>query len=178
MRRVATAVMAVAVIAGALSVAAGQQVRRTETGTVTADLIEYDFGTNDFTATGNAHVTILGRHNAQIRAPKLTMDLSDQLDRILRLEAAGPVRFEVVTAPDDEGLRRQIEASATQSAVYVDETQTVTLTGDAVADVRTLPEGEVEAARFEGQSIVVNLAKSTLSVRQAKIEVTSEVEEE
>ena len=175
-----TAVSRVMLLLGALALAAaiagGQQVRRTETGTVSADLIEYDFGANAFTATGNTRVTILGTHNAELRAPELTMDLSDQLNQILSVDATGPVYLEVLTAPDDEGLRRRIIARASAGAAYRQSTQTVVLSGQAVADVTTLPEGNVEAAHFEGQSIVVDLAKSTLTAREATIEVTTEVD--
>ena len=67
-------------------------------------------------------------------------------------------------------------SGASAGAAYRQSTQTVVLSGQAVADVTTLPEGNVEAAHFEGQSIVVDLAKSTLTAREATIEVTTEVD--
>ena len=155
--------------------AAQQQTRRTETGTVTADDIVYDFANNDFKATGNVSVQIEGRHNAKMRAPALSMDLSDSLNRILKLVASGPVHFEVLTAADSKGLRRKIIASCSQRATYDADSETVVLSGDALADVTTLPEGNVEAAHFTGESITVDLHNSTLSVKQAQITVTAEV---
>ena len=155
--------------------ATGQQTRTTETGKVTADLIEYDFGRHAFTATGNTHVTIDGRHQAEIRAPSLSMDLSQNMDQIRLIEARGPVRFEVLTAPDENGIRRRIDASANQSATYRQADETVVLAGNARANVTSVPADGADAAQFSGESIVVNLATSTLSVRQATIEVTTEV---
>ncbi len=165
------AVMLVAVAGGQ------QQTRRTETGKVTADLIEYDFGRHAFTATGNTQVTIKGAHESEIRAPGLSMELSEDMDQILTIEAEGPVNFEVLTAPDENGTRRRVVARASNSAVYRQADETIALTGDARADVTTVPDRGVDAAHFAGESIVVNLRESTLSVRKATIEVTTEVEE-
>ncbi len=178
MRAIAT--LTVLIAAGALMAAAalGQQVRRTETGTVSADEIEYDFANHVFTASGNTQVTILGKHNAQMRAPALSVEVNQQLTRILVMEARGPVSFDIVTAPDAEGTRRRIRVSASRSATYRDAEQTVSLLGDAKADITTLPEGSVEAAHLEGESVVIDLANSTLTLKQATVEVTTEVEEQ
>lgn len=176
-RKVGRALLIAAVAALVVTAALGQQTRRTETGKVTADLIEYDFGRHAFTATGNTHVTIRGAHQSEIRAPSLSMNLSENMDQILLIEAQGPVNFEVITAPDDEGTKRRIVASASRSAVYRQADETVVLSGDARADVTSLPEDGAEAAHFRGDSIAVNLETSTLSVRRATIEVTTEVEE-
>ncbi len=168
----------IAIVAGvsALGVAMAQQVKRTETGAVTADLIEYDFANNDFKATGNVIVNIDGTHQGKMFAPALSMDLNQDLDRIVSLVATGPVKFEVLTAPDTNGLRRKIVASCGKRATYDANTQTIVMTGGAKADVSTLPAGNAEAAHFTGDSITVNLLTSTLSVKQAEITVTTEVE--
>lgn len=167
----------VAIVAGAsvLGVAVAQQVKRTETGTITADLIEYDFGNNDCKATGNVTVSIDGRHQAKMFAPTLFVDLNQDLDRILSLVAEGLVRFEVLTAADSAGLRRKILASCGTRAAYDADSQTVSMTGGAKADVSTLPTSNAEAAHFTGDSITVNLRSSTLSVKQAEVSVTTEV---
>ncbi len=167
----------VAIVAGAsvLGVAVAQQVKRTETGTVTADLIEYDFGNNDFKATGNVVVNIVGQHQAKMFAPTLSMDLNQDLDRILSLVAAGPVKFEVLTAADSAGLRRKILASCGSRAAYDADSQTVSMTGGAKADVSTLSVGNAEAAHFTGESITVNLRTSMLSIKQADLSVTTEI---
>lgn len=159
-----------------VAVASAQQTRRTETGKVTADLIEYDFARHAFSARGNTHVSLDGRHQADIRAPSLSMNLSESMNQILRIEAAGPVRFEVLTAPDENGTRRRIKASASQSATYRHDAQTVVLSGNARADVTSEPPDGAEAAQFSGESITVNLETSMLSVRQATIEVTTEID--
>ena len=168
-------IVAIVACVSALAVATAQQVKRTETGTVTAELIEYDFGNNDFKATGNVVVDIDGKHQAKMFAPTLSMDLNQDLDRILSLVATGPVRFEVLTAPDSDGLRRKILASCGSRAAYDAAAQTIVMSGGAKADVSTLPAGNAEAAHFTGDSITVNLRTSMLSIKQADLTVTTEV---
>lgn len=169
--------LVIAMVAGvsALGVAVAQQVKNTETGTISADLIEYDFANNDCEATGNVIVTIDGKHQAKLFAPAIFVDLNQDLNRILSLVAKGPIRFEALTAPDDNGLRRKIVASCGTRASYDAVTQTINMTGGAEADVSTLPTSNVEAAHFTGESITVNLRASTLSVKQAEATVTTEV---
>jgi lipopolysaccharide export system protein LptA len=146
-------IVAIVVGVSALGVAMAQQVKRTETGTITADLIEYDFSNNDCKATGNVTVSIDGRHQAKMFAPALFVDLNQDLDRILSLVAEGPVKFEVLTAPDSERQRRKIVASCGTRAAYDAAAQTIVMSGGAKADVSTLPTGNAEAAHFTGDSI-------------------------
>ena len=168
-------IVAIVVGVSALGVAMAQQVKRTETGTITADLIEYDFSNNDCEATGNVTVGIDGKHQAKMFAPALFVDMNQALDRILSLVATGPVRFEVLTAPDSDGQRRKIVASCGTRAAFDAVAQTIVMSGGAKADVSTLPAGSAEAAHFTGESITVNLRTSTLSIKQADLTVTTEV---
>ncbi len=170
-----TAAIVILAVATVITVAVAQQTKRTETGTVTAELIEYDFANNDLTATGNVSVNIEGRHVAKLRSPMLSVDMNDKMNRILKLVAGGPVNFDVLTAPDVNGLRRKIVASCSSRATYDAGSEMVTMSGNAEADVSTLPEGNMEAAHFTGESITVNLRTSMLSVKQAEISVTTEV---
>ena len=167
----------VAIVAGvsALAVATAQQVKRTETGTVTAELIEYDFGNNDCKAIGNATISIDGRHQAKMFAPTLFVDLNQDLNRVLSLVAEGPVKFEVLTAANSAGLRRKILASCGARAAYDAVAQTIVMSGGAKVDVSTLPVGSAEAAHFTGESITVNLRTSMLSIKQADLTVTTEI---
>ncbi len=169
-------IVAIVVGVSALGVAvAQQQVKRTETGTIKADLIEYDFSNNDCTATGNVTVSIDGRHQAKMFAPVMFVDLNQDRNRILSLVATGPVRFEVLIAPDSDGLRRKILASCGTRAAYDATAQTILMSGGAKADMTTLPAGNAEAAHFTGDSITVNLRTSMLSIKQAEITVTTEI---
>ncbi len=167
----------IALAAMLLAVAAAQQTRRTETGTVTAAEFEWDFANNKFLATGDVVVNIAGRHQAQLRAPQVSLDMNDTMNRIVRAVASGPVRLELLTAPDANGLRRKIIATCGGRATYEAGSDTVTMSGGAQADVTTLPEGKVEAAHLKGDSITVNLRDSKMSVKQATISVTTEINE-
>ena len=161
-----------------LGVAVAQQTRRTETGTVTAAEFEWDFANNDFMATGNVVMNIEGRHRAQMRAAQVSLDMNDTMNRILRAVANGPVHLDLLTAPDSKGLRRKIVATCGGRATYEGRTDIVTMTGGAEADVTTLPEGNAEAAHLKGDTITGNLRDSKLSVKQATISVTTEVDQE
>lgn len=161
-----------------LGAALAQQTKQTETGTVTAAEFEWDFANNDFMATGNVVMNVEGRHKAQIRASQVSLDMNDTMNRILRAVANGPVHLDLLTAPDNKGLRRKIIATCGGRATYEGGTDIVTMTGGAEADVTTLPEGNVEAAHLKGDTITVNLRDSKMSVKQATISVTTEVDEQ
>jgi len=177
MRTLTVVAVAVTVIM-LLGAAVAQQVRQTETGTVSAAEFEWDFANNDFMATGNVVMNIEGRHTARLRAPAVSLDMNDTLNRILRAVATGPVHVDLLTAPDSKGLRRKIVATCGGRATYEGGTDIVTMTGGAEADVITLPEGNVEAAHLKGDSITVNLRDSKLSVKQAEVSVTTEIDTE
>jgi len=171
-KRTAVAVtLALIMLVGA---AVAQQTRRTETGDITADVFEWDLANNDFKATGNVVINIEGRHKAQLRAPAVSLDWNDNMSRIMRAVATGPVHLDLLTAPDNKGLQRRIVATCGGRATYEGATEIVSLTGGAEADVTTLPEGNVEAAHLKGDSITANLRESKISVKQAAISYTGE----
>lgn len=159
------------------TVAYCQQVKRTRTATLTAKTMEYDWDSNVFDFAGSCKVTIANGVNALITAPTMTVKLSPKSDSVARLVAKGPVHFEVITQPDAKGLKRKIVASAQEQACYVEDTQTVTLTGGAQADLIPLDaKDQIEAVHFTGQTITANLKTSRLSVDQANLTVKSEMQ--
>ena len=115
---------------------------------------------------------------ANIQADVEVRILGHKMNQILRAVASGPVHLDLLTAPDNNGLRRKIVATCGGRATYEGGTEVVTMTGGAEADVTTLPEGNVEAAHLEGDTITANLRASKLSIKQATISMTTEVETE
>jgi len=159
------------------AVAVGQQVKKTRTATISAEKLELDWVTNVWEFTENCKVTIGDGYNAEMSARAMTVKLSPKADRVLSLVAAGPVDFTVITAPDSQGVKRKITASAQKEATYAEDTQTVRLSGGAVADIRALDAAaSVEAAHITGNTITANLKTNRLTVDKPDVTVKTELE--
>lgn len=155
---------------------AAQQTRKTHTGTLHFGQLVWDFAKNTIVVTGNpATLDIEGAHQAKLSSPRMEIDADQRLQEINTATASGPVDLLLVTAPDQEGMYRRIIAKCTDRAVYSRENDTVTMTGNVVADIVTLPEGQAEAAHLESESITVNLRTSTLTAQPGRFEVTTEI---
>jgi len=155
----------------AATVAFSQQVKRTRTAEIKAGLMEFDWGTNVFEFTGNCILTIGAGYNATMTAPKMTAAT------VKSLTATGPVHFTIITAPDGQGRKRKIVASARDKATYAEDTQVVKLVGEATADMTPVDAPEdVEAVHFTGETITANLKTSRLSVDNANLTVKTQVE--
>ncbi|MGC9318042.1 MAG: hypothetical protein ACP5KN_08405 [Armatimonadota bacterium] len=165
-----------------VGVSVAQQVRQTRTGKLTFRELTWDFAKNTITMTGDpAIVTIEGRHHAELRAPRVDIDADQRLQEVHGAVAHGAVRLNLLTAPDEEGRRRRVEATCTRQATYSQSDQQVVMTGNVKADIITLPEGEGEAAHLEDvEKVVVNLATSVLTAQsgeeQGLFTVTTDVE--
>jgi len=163
----------------AISGSWAQQIKRTVNAVITAQTMDYDWGTGQAEFTGNVKLVLTGAYNATMTAPRMSVKLSPKAERVLSVVAQGPAHFSVVTAPDAQGLRRKIEATAQQQLTYAAETQIVTLIGGATADVLPVSEGEnadVEAVHFTGQTIVANLKTNKLTVQEANLSVEAKTE--
>ncbi len=180
MKRFLLATMIALLAATMLTVApAQQQTRKTRTGKVTFNELVWDFENNTIVITGQpAQLCVEGLHDAELRAPRINVDADEQLTRIHGAVATGPVRLNMLTAPDTNGVRRRINATCQQKATYDQGSATVTMVGDVVADIVTLPESEEEAAHLESQQITVDLRTSTLTASPGSFEVTSEMDVE
>ncbi|MEA3402603.1 MAG: hypothetical protein U9R79_15295 [Armatimonadota bacterium] len=162
----------ITLVAVALLVSAtvAQQVRQTRTGKLTFRELTWDFAKNTITMTGDpAVVTIEGRHHAELRAPRVDIDADQRLREVHGAVAHGAVRLNLLTAPDQDGRRRRVEATCTRQATYSQSEQQVVMTGDVKADIITLPEEEGEAAHLEDvDKVVVDLATSVLTAHSAE----------
>ncbi len=177
MKRTAVVYMVVGLIALVVAGVTAQQVRQTRTGRLVFNELQWDFAHNTIVVTGNpASMVVEGLHKAQLRSPRMEIDADQRLEEIHGATAAGPVSLDLLTAPDVDGRRRRITASCTQRATYSKAEDTVVMSGNVVADIVTLPEGEAEAAHLESETIIVNLRTSTLTARPGTFEVTTEVD--
>jgi len=176
-RGLAVACITVAALAACAGVI-GQQVKRTATAELGFGELEWNWDTNVIEMTGNCWVNVKDRHTAKLEAPSMTVQINDEVNRVEKLVAAGPVKFEVLTVPNREGIRRKIVGSCTDKATYEEQQQLFQLQGNAVADVTTLPEGNVEAAHLAGQVITANLKTSKITVSRGEMKVTTELDTE
>jgi hypothetical protein len=179
MRRFWLGTMLVVLAVGMLTVAPAQQTRQTQTGKVTFGELVWDFENNTIVITGSpARLEVRGVTEAELCAPKINVDADANLSEIRGATATGPVQVNMLTAPDNNGKRRRINATAQERATYNQANATVTMVGNVVADIVTLPETGEEAAHLESQQITVDLRASTLTASPGSFEVTTEVEGE
>jgi lipopolysaccharide export system protein LptA len=180
--------LVVSVLIGVLTLVAAvgvaQQVKRAQNAVVTAQTMEYDWGTNTVDFSGGTKLVLAGEHDATMTAPSMAVKLSPKADRVLSVVANGPVNFSLLTKPDESGTRRKIVATAKQQATYSDETQIIKLTGGATADLlpaeADAPAGEglarAEAIHFTGQTITANLKTNKLTVDDANLTVETKAQ--
>jgi hypothetical protein len=179
MKRIWLGLAVAALAAGMLTVAPAQQTHQTQTGRLEFGELVWDFEDNTFVITGNpALLQVRGLHDAEMCSPRITVNADSELSEIKGAVASGPVRLDMLTAPDTEGKRRRINATAQQKATYDQSTAKVTMIGDVVADIVTLPETGEEAAHLEAQQITVDLRASTLTAAPGSFQVTTEMETE
>lgn len=157
------------------SLAVAQQVKKARNATITAQSMELNWESGEVEFIGNVKLVIAGDINADMIAPRMSVKLSPKGDKVLSVLAHGPVQFTIVTAPDANGQRRKIVASATEQATYAADTDLVKLTGGATADMLPL-EGTagIEAIHFTGQTITANLKTNRLTVDQANLTVQTQ----
>lgn len=179
MKRVLLGILIATLAVGALTVAIAQQTRETQTGKVVFDQLVWDFENNTIVITGApARLEVRGVTEAELRAPRINVDADQNLTEICGAVATGPVTVNMLTAPDVNGKRRQINAVAQDKATYNQGDATVTMIGGVVADIVTLPETGEEAAHLESEQIIVDLRASTLTASPGSFKVTTEVEGE
>jgi lipopolysaccharide export system protein LptA len=153
----------------------GQAQKRTRTAEVSADDMVFKWETNQFEFTGNCVLEVSGPNQATIAAPRMSVQLTADGRSIKFLKATGPLRTTVVTAPDSQGVKRRIVATAAQYATYVEADQVVEMVGDAQADIITLPEKpDSPKAHFSGDVLRLSLKSGELSAKRVRIRMEGE----
>lgn len=156
------------------SLAWGQANTKTQSAEITAESMTFNWATNEMVFSGGARAVISGANPTTLAAPKFTVRLSEQQDRVLSLVAAGPVHIEIVGKPDAQGVRARITAAAKDRAEYAEATQKIVLYGGAEADYVSLPEGpDSRRAHFTGEIMEADLNTSILTVTKARLNVTA-----
>ena len=177
MAKQARTVTIIWVLAGLLLVSClawAQNSKKTQSADIKGDGSVFNWNTNELTLTGSVSVQITSANATTMTAPKMTAKFSKAMDLILNLVASGPVRLEIITAPDADGVRSRMTATCTDKAEYSETTQKIVLHGGAVADYVSLPEGpESRTAHFTGDEIEANLNTSELTVLNTHIRVSS-----
>ena len=172
--KTAIAVLAVALAAIVMLVSVGlavaQQTKATRSAIVEADDLVINLDKDTWEFTGNCKLNISAGHTAQMTAPRMSVQFSKKMDQILQLIAHGPVKFHVVTKPNDEGVRRDIAVSAQKQAIYREAAQTVEIIGAAVADISTVGV-QGEAAHITGEKITANLKTSQIFVDKPHMKI-------
>ncbi len=152
--------------------------KQTQTADITSQTMSFNWNTNTFEFTGNAKVIMAGLYDATVTGPKMVVQLTSKGDRVKQLVTHGPVRFELVSKPDANGVRRRVIATAKDRAEYSEITQKIVLRGNAEATIVTLPETpESQRAHFTGDVMEADLGTGLLTFTQARMQVTSPLKE-
>jgi lipopolysaccharide export system protein LptA len=158
-----------------------QAEKKTQTADITSHIMKFNWTSNVYVFTGsyagdpNGDTTAIlhGDYDATVNAPKMTFTLPPKGQKVGTLTATGPVRFEIITPPDAQGLRTKVVATAADSAIYSEADRTLKLKGNADATITRLPETpDAQSAHFTGDEIDANLKDSEMTVTQAHLTVT------
>lgn len=179
MKRIWLGMMVAMLVAGVVVVALAQQTRQTRTGRLEWEELVWDFENNTFVITGKpgkpALLSVRGLTDAELWSPRINVDADAKLTEIRGAVASGPVQVNMLTAPDTNGVRRRIHATAQDKATYDQGSATVTMVGNVQVDIVTLPETGEEAAHIESEQITVDLRASTLKASAGSGQVTTEI---
>lgn len=160
------------------TVVVAQQSRKTATAEFGSEDFSWAWDTNVFELAGGAWLNVKAEHVAKMTATAMTVQADDKLRQIELLTATGPVKIDVLTAKDEKGLQRKIVASCSEKATYQEAKQLIEMIGNVEADVTTLPAGNVEAAHLCGDKITFDLKANKVTVTQAKMTITTEIDTE
>jgi lipopolysaccharide export system protein LptA len=158
-----------------------QAEQKTQTADIKAHLSTFNWKSNVYVfsgaytgdPSGNTIAILHGDYDATVYAPKMTFTLPPKGQKVGTLTATGPVRFEILTPPDQQGLRTKIVATATDSATYSEVTQKLMLKGNADATITRLPESpDTPNAHITGDEIDANLQTGDMTVTTANMTVS------
>ena len=163
------------VLVGALllvAAACAQHIKRGSVAVIRSDELEVDWGTGVTEMTGNVRVDIKGDYAATMWASAVTVRADLEKAQVLSLEAHGPVKFDIDTAPV-EGKRSHIEATCKRQATFSEQTMTATLEGNAHVEITGAGAmvSQVESVRYDGDSLTIDLTNHKIKLKQATAEV-------
>ena len=126
--------------------------------TITANKWVYNWKNKTFEFTGNVRVEVKGPDHAVMNSPKMTGKTKGGGNQIYEISAVGPVKFDITTAKDEEGVQRMIRAACAGGAVYRGGDKVVTLSGGAEAVMTTIPEDpSIQPGKMTASTLTINL---------------------
>jgi hypothetical protein len=153
----------IAVLVGAGFVAAGATAYAqggkpsVQQAVIDSDRYKYNWKDNTFEFLGNCKVEIKGPDRAVMNSPKM-VGKAGKGNQISQITATGPVRFDITTAKDEEGVQRIIRAACAGSATYRGGDRIVTLSGGAEAGMTTVPEDpNIQPGKLTAGTLTINL---------------------
>jgi hypothetical protein len=169
--RYLTAAVAVCVLM-LVAVVCAQHLKKGSVAEIRSDELEVDWGTGLTEMTGHVSMTIRGDYTATMTASSVTLTGDLERSRVLSVEARGPVNFVVDTAPAN-GQRAHIVASCSQVATFSEQTMIVTMVGNAHAEITGAEAvvSQLESAKYDGESMTIDLNKCKFKLKQATAEV-------
>jgi len=171
-KRFAPVALLLCLLLAMAAVAADRVQKSAQSADVFSDKFIYKWDKNLFEFTGNCRVEIKGPDSATMVAPKMTGKLAGNSNQITEITAIGPVKFDILTKKDEQGVQRMIKAGCAGEAVYTGGTKVVTLGGGAEAVMTTIPQDpDMQPAMFTGNKLVINLTDFTITGDNVHIEM-------
>ncbi len=152
-----TGLISLALLGACMAALAAQT--KTQQALITCDKkAVYNWKTGELVFSGNCRVEIKGEDKATMTTEQLSGKFSPDGSSVVKLTAAGPVHFDITTAPDENGVKRLITAECKGQALFMGQERQVRLTGGAEALMETLPkQPNVDPAKLTGKEIVIDL---------------------
>jgi hypothetical protein len=172
MRQRGVPALILALMALFVAVVCAQHIKQGSVAVIRSDELEVDWGTGLTEMTGNVRLDIKGDYTASMTASSVILKGDLEKSRVLSVEARGPVNFTVDTAPAD-GKRSHITASCSQVATFSEQTMVVTMVGNAHAEITGAEAmvSQIESAKYDGESMTIDLNQRKIKLKQATAEV-------
>ena len=149
----------------------------TQSADITSDTMSFNWNTNAFEFAGNAKVVMVGPYQATITGPKMNVELTKD-NRVKQMLARGPVKFDLISPPDKDGVRNHIVATADDSAEYSEVTQKIVLRGNAQTTIISLPEtADSRRVYFTGDVMEADLGTGTMTVTKAHMQASTPIKQ-
>ncbi len=154
------------------ALASAQHVKQGSVAVIRSDELEVDWGTGLTEMTGNVRMDIRGDYTASMAASSVILKGDLEKSRVLSVEARGPVNFTIDTVSAD-GKRSHIAASCSQLATFSEQTMIVTMVGNAHAEITGAEAvvSQVQSAKYDGESMTIDLNQRMIKLKQATAEV-------
>lgn len=169
-RRVILGLAAAALLAAAVGYA--QHIKKGSVAVIRSEELDLDLNTGSTEMTGNVRVDIKGGYTATMTASSVSVAADLEKAQVLSFEARGPVKL-VFDTTNKEGKPLHVVASCSQKATFSEQTMIATMEGNAHAEVTGAEAvvSQIESAKYDGDSMTIDLNQRKIKVKQATAEV-------